>query len=263
MKTQSRVVGGSNANVNEYPWMALLRLKSQSNSLFFCGGTLVNSKWVVTAAHCIFSSVTTSNLEVRLGEHSLGVTSETLLTKEFNVDYILKHPSYNSPRSSSNDIALLRLAEDVDISVYTPACLPTLNQDFTGQSSLLTGWGATSEGGSTADTLQELDGLTIVSDTACGAAIGAVNGYSSSDITSDMLCAGGEAGKDGCQGDSGGPLVVEDGTTEQDTLVGVVSWGIGCARSGLPGIYAEVSKYITWMDSTFSANGGAGSTCAA
>ena len=107
--------------------------------------------------------------------------------------------------------------------------------------SLLTGWGATSEGGSVADTLQELDNLPIVSDASCSASIGSIPGYSGS-VTSDMLCAGGEAGKDGCQGDSGGPLVVEDSSTSQDTLVGVVSWGIGCARAGLPGIYAETSS---------------------
>ena len=64
--------------------------------------------------------------------------------------------------------------------------------------------------------------------------------YSSSDISSNMMCAA-RAGKDSCQGDSGGPLVVEDSSTSQDTLVGVVSWGIGCARDGLPGLYAEVS----------------------
>ncbi len=61
-------------------------------------------------------------------------------------------------------------------------------------------------------------------------------------LHNSFTCAGGEAGKDGCQGDSGGPLVVEDSATSQDTLVGVVSWGIGCARDGLPGLYAEVSS---------------------
>lgn len=138
----------------------------------------------------------------------------------------------------SNDIAMVRLAEEADISVYTPACLPDTNEDFTGQMALLTGWGTTSEGGSTADILQELDNLPIVSDDFCSSSIGSFPGQSGS-VTSDMLCAGGEEGKDGCQGDSGGPLVVG---TSQKTLVGVVSWGIGCAREGVPGIYAEVSS---------------------
>jgi len=237
-----------------------MRLKTQSSSAFFCGGTLVSSRWVVTAAHCIVSQVTTSSLEIRLGEHRRSVTSDSIITKDFSVDYILKHPSYGSPQSQSNDIALVRLAEEADISVFTPACLPDTNQDFTGKMALLTGWGATSEGGSVADTLQELDNLPIVSDASCSSSIGAVPGYSGS-VTSDMLCAGGEAGKDGCQGDSGGPLVVEDASTSQDTLVGVVSWGIGCARAGLPGIYAEVSKFMSWMESTWSSNGGKGGTC--
>lgn len=220
----------------------------------------MSSKWVVTAAHCIVSQVSTSSLEIRLGEHRRSITSDSIITKDFSVDYILKHPSYGSPQTHSNDIALIRLAEEADISVYIPACLPDTNEDFTGQMSLLTGWGATSEGGSVADILQELDNLPIVSDASCSSSIGSIPGYSGS-VTSDMLCAGGEAGKDGCQGDSGGPLVVEDSATSQDTLVGVVSWGIGCARDGLPGLYAEVSKFIPWMESTWSSNGGKGDIC--
>ena len=70
-----------------------------------------------------------------------------------------------------------------------------------------------------------------------------MGGYSESDVTQDMLCAGGERGKDGCQGDSGGPLVV-DGVDQQFKVVGVVSWGIGCARDGLPGLYAEVASKL-------------------
>ena len=82
----------------------------------------------------------------------------------------------------------------------------------------------------TALVLQELSGLAVYTDEECASAIGSVQGYSASDVTADMLCAGGEAGKDGCQGDSGGPLVLE---------------GIGCARAGLPGVYAETaSKWI-------------------
>ena len=102
-------------------------------------------------------------------------------------------------------------------------------------------WGATSEGGSTSDVLQELDGLPIVSDASCQSSVSSVSSAYNGAITSDMLCAGGNAGYDGCQGDSGGPLVVED-SDGVDTLVGVVSWGIGCAREGLPGIYAETSS---------------------
>ena len=94
-----------------------------------------------------------------------------------------------------------------------------------------------------ASQLQELHGLAIVSDQSCAAAIGSVGGYSESDVTQDMLCAGGERGKDGCQGDSGGPLVV-DGVDQQFKVVGVVSWGIGCARDGLPGLYAEVARKL-------------------
>ena len=91
----------------------------------------------------------------------------------------------------------------------------------------------------------QLAGLTVVSDESCGAAIGSVGGYSASDVTQDMLCAGGEQGKDGCQGDSGGPLVWEDDSTDQFQVVGVVSWGVGCARAGLPGLYAEVASMLT------------------
>ena len=104
-----------------------------------------------------------------------------------------------------------------------------------------------------ADELQELGGLEVVSDQSCSSSIGSVPGYSNS-ISSDMLCAGGVKGKDGCQGDSGGPLVVEDAQTKQDTLVGVVSWGIGCARDGLPGIYAEVSSKNCHISFLYSNN---------
>ena len=179
-------------------------------------------------------------LEIRLGEHQLNTIDETLIVKDFNVDLIVKAPNYNNPVSTSNDIALVRLSEEADLTKYTPVCLPSHNQDFTGQQSTVAGWGATSESGPISHILQELEGLTVVSDSQCGAAIGAVQGYSSSDISSDMLCAGGEQGRDACQGDSGGPLIVQE--EESFTLIGVVSWGIGCARNNLPGIYAEVSS---------------------
>ena len=92
-----------------------------------------------------------------------------------------------------------------------------------------------------AASLQELTGLVVVSDERCGAAIATVPGYTEESVTQDMLCAGGKEGKDGCQGDSGGPLMWES-SQQQYQVIGVVSWGIGCARAGLPGVYAEVAS---------------------
>ena len=160
--------------------------------------------------------------------------------KEFQVDLIVRAPDYNNPVNRSNDIALLRLTEEADLTVYTPVCLPAHNQIFTGRQSIVTGWGATSDMDPSSDTLQELKGLQVLSDSECRSAMESVQGFSGSDISSDMLCAGGEQGRDACQGDSGGPLIVQE--EESFTLIGVVSWGIGCARNNLPGIYAEVSS---------------------
>ena len=127
----------------------------------------------------------------------------------------------------------MRLTEPADPSVYTPVCLPTTNQDFTGQLATVAGWGATAEGGAEAHILQDLEGLRVVSDQKCREQLGS--------FSPDMLCAGGEEGRDACSGDSGGPLMVQEADTTI-TLVGVVSWGRGCARQGQPGVYAEVSS---------------------
>ena len=174
-------------------------------------------------------------MEIRLGEHQRDTINETLITKDFNVEKIVLHPDYNTPSWLSNDIALLKLAEDVDLSVYSPACLPDTDEDFTGQLATLAGWGRTEDGGFS-NILQELEGLEILSDDQCREI------RDSSLISSDMVCAGGEQGENACNGDSGGPLTVvqQDGSF---TLAGVVSWGnVPCAQNGEPAVYAEVSS---------------------
>jgi len=125
------------------------------------------------------------------------------------------------------------------------------------------GWGQT-EGGTLADKLFEVE-VPIVSDSVCATAmnpVAAAEGRPDITITPDMLCAGGEEGKDACYGDGGGPLTVAD-STGAHTLVGAVSWGIpsnttsGCAKEGLYGVYADVPYFRTWIDETIKAKGGA------
>jgi len=264
VKRVRRVVGGQNSQVNEYPWMALLRLASSASYRFFCGGSLINNGWVVTAAHCIYPGLSASSLQIRLGEHDRYTESESDITLTVGVSSLHRHPNYDS-RTIVNDIGLVRLATKVDISVYTPVCLPPPGKDYTGSLAVVAGWGTTGSARATpasparaslAQHLQELAGLEIVSDFACGQSISSVPGYSSSAVTQDMLCAGGQQGKDACQGDSGGPLVVP-GSTDQFTLVGVVSWGVGCARAGIPGVYSEVARFSSWLQQIVDSNDGA------
>ena len=181
------------------------------------------------------------DFQIRLGEHQRDAINETLITKDFNVEQIVLHPDYNIPAGLSNDIALLRLAEDVDLSVYTPVCLPDTDQDFTGQLASVAGWGVTENGGSS-NILLELEGLEVLSDQECR--LRDLLGLGSSAISDDMVCAGGDEGQNVCYGDSGGPLMVQEADTTF-TLIGVVSWGEGCAWEGKPAVYAEVSSKLS------------------
>jgi len=254
-----RIIGGVETSAGVYPWIAAL---SYSGDLGGCSGTLVSSKWAITAAHCIGFGGPTSLV---LGEHDLSSSNDAEDTnrKEVSVSVIV-HPDYDSS-NANNDIALLKLAEEVDLSIYTPACLPASSADYVGQTAKVYGWGKTDPCGSTISSkLMEAD-VTVVSDADCAAGSGleqcsanpATLSYSGK-ITAQMLCAS-ATGKDACQGDSGGPLTVKD--SDQHHLAGVVSWGYGCAADGLPGVYAEVAQLRSWVDTTMAANGGIGATC--
>merc|ERR1712037_894730 len=115
----------------------------------------------------------------------------------------------------------------------------------------VTGWGTLSSGGSQPTVLQEVD-VTVTTNTACK------NAYGSSMITANMICAA-DSGKDSCQGDSGGPMIAPE--NGRQALIGVVSWGYGCAMEAYPGVYARVTEKMDWIVANTA--GTFSSTCAA
>ncbi|CAB3364850.1 Hypothetical predicted protein [Cloeon dipterum] len=230
-----RIVGGQETRVNMYSWMAVLTYDGR----FYCGGTLINKRYVLTAAHCV-KGFTANRMGIRLMEHNRDTSSETKPIDR-SVTKIIYHNKYN-PNTFNNDIALLRMDKEVPIKgdLY-PACLPTPGKRYTNENALVTGWGKTAENRPTSPVLREVT-VPIMSNTKCSGF------YGTSQITENMICAGlPEGGKDSCQGDSGGPMVVKNESVYQ--IVGVVSWGEGCARPKNPGVYARVNRYLTWIKS--------------
>ncbi|XP_060951379.1 transmembrane protease serine 9-like [Limanda limanda] len=207
----------------------------------FCGGSLINREWVMTAAHC-FSSTSTSGLQVSLGRQNLQGTNPNEESR--SVSRIILHPNYDSD-SSNNDIALLRLSSPVKFTDHIrPVCLAASDSVFNnGTDSWVTGWGNVKEGVSLSfpETLQEVE-VPVLGNRQCNC----LNGVGT--VNDNMICAGVLAGgKDSCQGDSGGPMVNKQGSVWVQS--GVVSFGFGCARPNLPGVYSRVSRYQSWINS--------------
>jgi len=228
---RTRIVGGQNVVKNEYPWQVGLVRRGSSSP--FCGGTLVSSTTVVTAAHC---ATDVSQFQVVVGDHDITRNDGEVRVNPATWN---SHPDYNS-RTQDHDIAIIQLAQPVQFSSsVAPACLPSSSSNsYAGQTAVATGWGTLSSGGSRPSILQEVD-LTVQTNQECTAGT-----YSSSDITASMVCATGP-GKDSCQGDSGGPLVsLRAGAYD---LVGVVSWGYGCAQAGAPGVYSRLTDQLAWV----------------
>ncbi|XP_024945977.1 trypsin-1 [Cephus cinctus] len=232
---QHRIVGGVETQVNQYPWMALLLYQGK----FYCGGSVINSRYILTAAHCV-DGFQRSKMGVRLLEHDRNTTTETQ-TQEFKIEQIIRHSGYSTV-NYNNDIALLKVQGSLKFEgPLRPVCLPEFGKTFAGDTGIVTGWGATEASGPISITLQEVS-VPIMTNNDCRA-----TKYPARKITDNMLCAGFKEGsKDSCQGDSGGPLhVARDGVHR---VVGVVSWGEGCAQPNYPGVYARVNRYLSWIE---------------
>lgn len=234
----TKIVGGENALKGEIPYIVSLRSKSYGH---FCGGSLIAQNWILTAAHCVRGGTVD---EVWLGvldqKDSAGV-------EKIKPARIIAHEGYNAS-NMENDFALIQLSTN---SSFAPVALNELeisvddSTDAAPIMSMTAGWGALREGSYTLPNLLQKVNVPLVSTKNCNA-VEAYNG----DITDTMICAGYKAGgKDSCQGDSGGPLVVIDSETGLHTLVGVVSWGEGCARANKYGVYAKVSSAVEWIRS--------------
>ncbi|XP_066493290.1 chymotrypsinogen 2-like [Tiliqua scincoides] len=232
----ARIVNGEEAVPGSWPWQVSL----QDNTGFhFCGGSLINENWVVTAAHC---SVRTSHLVV-LGEFDQATPSENV--QVLNIAKVFKNPQYNM-FTVKNDITLLKLATPAKLTArVSPVCLPEATDDFPGGlTCVTTGWGLTKHTDKdTPDKLQQV-ALPLLTNEEC-------KKYWGNRIADVMVCAG-AAGASSCMGDSGGPLVCQkDGAW---TLVGIVSWGSSTCSPSSPGVYARVTELLPFIDEILAYN---------
>jgi len=293
-----QIVGGTEAIANEFPFQISLQEASGGGWYHICGGSIYNSRFIVTAAHCLEGAIA-SSLRIVAGDHdlfSLSGDEQSSIVKTINM-----HPEYDTA-NSDNDIAVLELESELVLNDKVAAITMGTTEPAAGTDVTVIGWGALESDGSSPDVLNKVT-VQVKSNTDCAADY-AVNGL---DVTDNMICASvTEGGKDSCQGDSGGPLFKASSTkrvvknpvktwrprAEEPTektwwllfppapapapgpapspapapspspapapslalapasdfeLVGVVSWGIGCALAEFPGVYARVSKYTAYI----------------
>lgn len=236
---EGRIVGGWPAKPGQLPWqVALVAAVIQDNERAqFCGGTLISPTWVVTAAHCVDGETQAEQLQVLSGELSLRSTAG----KRTDVLKVIVHPKWD-PKTSDYDIALLQLKHPVReqgtqvIPVISTSDEAALRATDT---LIVSGWGAIRESGPASPILLGAD-VSLIDQKTCNKA-SIYNGL----ISNQMLCAGKlVGGVDSCQGDSGGPLVH---VSSQTKLVGVVSWGSGCANPNKPGVYTRAAVFTDWI----------------
>ncbi|XP_066266985.1 chymotrypsin B-like [Branchiostoma lanceolatum] len=245
-QAQSRIVNGIEAKEHSWPWQVSLQ---QSTGWHYCGGSLVNENWVVTAAHC---DPTISSDYVVLGEHDRGSGTES--TQRLRIGRKICHPQYNS-NTIDYDICLLKLATPAVFNDHVhPVCLGDSGDEASfpaGMDCLTSGWGLQDASDSTTPNKLQQAIKPLIGKSTCQTAWGSVNS-----ITDRMICAGmGPNGASSCMGDSGGPLVCQKASEGNAWhLVGVVSWGSSQCSSSYPAVYARVTNLRQWLDTTMANN---------
>jgi len=235
------IVGGNPVTPYEHNWVLQLIATKQGRT-YLCGASLIGAEWPLTAAHCTYG-IQASNMKVHVHRHRTNGGDGHECAETLNVDKKFEYDEYDD-RKLENDVALLRLSQPVRCadSITMPS-LDDGSSSGAGTTVTVAGWGTTSEGGSSPKVLHSVD-LKLLTNAQCEA-----YGYRG-DLISSSICAIGDlkGGEDSCQGDSGGPLFVQQGGV--DIIVGIVSWGRGCAQKRIAGVYARVSSFQAWIKKT-------------
>ncbi|KAK1896271.1 Trypsin-1 [Dissostichus eleginoides] len=224
-----KIVGGFQCTAHSQPWQVSINL-----GYHYCGGSLINDQWIVSAAHCWQNPY---SLIAILGDNHIWMNEGT--EQFMSVDAIYWHQSYDY-QTMDYDIMLMKLAHPVTVNQYVkPVALPKACP-AAGDMCMVSGWGNIYTDQVFNPFYLQCVEVPILSHKDCD---GSYPGL----ITDRMVCAGYlEGGKDSCQGDSGGPLVCNG------ELQGVVSWGQGCAQPNYPGVYTKVCSLMPWINDILS-----------
>jgi len=231
---QSDIVGGDNADIQDYPYQAALLYSSDGWSYAYCGASIVNEYWILTAAHCV-QGESASNTIVRVGSDNSYAQGGT----SYDAEEIIIHENYGSVNNW--DIALIKLEESINFNSYTQPIQLMCSQQVAfgvqdpGEMSWVTGWGETE--GTTNSTQLQVVAVPITN----------TSNYWGGVEDDEIMAGYSSGGYDSCQGDSGGPMVVLANDGETFLQCGIVSWGSGCAEPGYPGVYSRVSYFINWI----------------
>jgi len=263
---RNRIVGGDETGKNEYPWQVLVETR-ENGKTYRCGGSIISSKEILTAAHCVVyyrtnTALPKEDVRIMVGQHDISQVNPFQDPPQAKVHKLCKAPNVHgsySPTRLDYDYAILTLCEDLEFSEdVSPVCLPESAGQDPGLNervdTIITGWGLTSGGGKLANVLQEIT-VQTKSNRDCSRNYP----FYRSKLTDRMLC-GQAAGKTFCSGDSGGPWVTKVGSNY--ILTGISSWSrlyepaTEDCPPGEPSIAARVTNQLTWIKSNMK-----GSTC--
>ncbi|CAG9770113.1 unnamed protein product [Ceutorhynchus assimilis] len=224
-----RIIGGTEATAHEYPFQAALYVYV-GGTIYFCGGSLINEEWILTAAHCVENS---SHIIVFLGSHDLDQPKENS-RKIFNSTIYIIHEGWDEDLIQ-NDIALVKLPQNVTLDKYiNTVSIAAGNDNFSGDTSRCLGWGRTIYG-SLSNVLLYVD-APVITNALCSS----YREYTGI-IADQHICASGVGTVGSCNGDSGGPLLING------TQVGIVSFGYTDCAAGYPSVYTRLTEFSDWL----------------